>query len=70
MRPGQKKQSKKDRPLPHPAGERPPRKTKPRRRNRKHKRHERQCRTPEPYNSDSNYDYAGYYGGDYDDNLD
>ncbi len=25
---------------------------------------------PEPYDSNSNYDYCGYYRGDYDNNLD
>ncbi len=39
-------------------------------RSRKHRHHRKQCRMPEPYDSDSNYDYCDYYGGDYDDNLD
>ncbi len=39
-------------------------------RHRKHRHHKRECRTPEPYDSDSHYNYCGYYSGDYDDNLD
>ncbi len=72
MRPGQKKQSKKERTLNPPNEDRPAcagGRKKPSR-SRKHRHHRKQCRTPEPYDSDSNYDYCGYYGKDYNDNLD
>ncbi len=67
MRPGQKKQTPDPRKTERPTkvGSRTKRP-----RNRKHKHHQKQSRTPEPYDSDNYYDYCGYYGGDYDLNLD
>ncbi len=67
MRPGQKKQARNPwkTEWPAKAGGRTKHP-----RSRKHKHHKKQCRTPEPYDSDSHYDYCGYYSGDYNSNLD